>query len=659
MDLYFRLLLLPVIFEVVMETGCDCNGTDIHINATTDPQVIRSPDFPLSYANNVSFKVLVEAPTYAHVLHVHIVYMQLNNWNSTCGDRLVAYDGNSSDASELHTWCGADKMATSTSGDSLFLVFETDDFLTDSGFVLRFWEDVSTTCRPGNSIHLNITDTPVLLTIPRIPLHDEQRCVYHLRTTGDRRISLTLKNWGDTSPRGCNNTHLQMYEDTPTTSQLTISWRHPIPPFSRVITTSTSLTINFTATTPSVTNTTTPTTMSLPLCKFTLIATSISNNVGDDTADVVEVTSSPTYIWYSGHIQGQVKLVSRDFTKTVRLDVIDAGCNPNCFYVTQDNPNGKQLEGTFTDNTTTYRSTGPVIFISNFTDQSEDKLLLRVTSLDRACNGGVKKVKATTDAAVTSMLDMAACKYNGYYIYNITTDHADHIVNLKLSRNFFNATSPDKECNHSYINIYDGNPHCRLLRKWCWKQTPSIAVTGDKSYLTFVVATSHGDFPGPLTVTHFALLSASKCKPGLVDLKASADVTKYLSSPNFPGPYSVNNDCTWRISAPRINYVVLINVVKSDLPNDCSDLVYIIYGLYPTEKTSGRLCGQDRGHFRSVGPFLILRFTSNSFDNRSGFKIAYSTEHNTGGQRTEGGPPVGFVPGACITIFTHPYTCVS
>ncbi|XP_067678046.1 cubilin-like isoform X1 [Haliotis asinina] len=650
MDLYFRLLLLPVIFEVVMGTGYDCYDTNILINATVDPQVIRSPDFPLGYANNVSCKVLVKAPTDGHVLHVQIVYMQLNNWNSSCDDRVIAYDGNSSDASELHTWCGADKMATSTSGDSLFLVFETDDFLTDSGFVLRFWEDVSTTCSPGYSSHLRIMDTPVLLTIPGMPLHDGQKCAYQLRTADDRRILLTLTNWGETSPRGCENTRLQMYEDTSPDSQLTIDWRHPVHPFSRVITTCTNLTINFTATTPTTTNTTTSTTTLAPLCNFTLVATSISNNFGNDVADLQEVRTSPSYIWYSGQSQGQMKLVSRDITKTVRLDVIGASCNPDCFTVTQDSPDGKQLDGTVSDNTTTYRSTGPIIFISNFTNQSEDKLLLRMTSLDGACNGGVEKVKAGTDAAVTSMLDLTACKYNGYYIYNITADHADHIVNLKLTRNLFNATSPDKECNHSYINIYDGNPHSRLLLKWCWKRTPHITVTGNKSYLTFVVATSHGDFPGPLTVTHFALLSESMCKPDLVDLKASADVTKYISSPNFPGPYSVNNDCTWRISAPRINYVVLVNMVECDLPNDCSDLVYVINGLYPTGKTSVRLCGQDRRHFRSVGAFLILRFTSNSFDNRSGFKIAYSTEHSTGGQRTQGGPPVGSIAGACIAI---------
>ncbi|XP_071095098.1 cubilin-like [Haliotis cracherodii] len=657
MDLFYRVLLLPVILKVVMGTGYDCNDTDIHINATADPQVIRSRDFPLDYANNISCKVHIKAPTDGHVLHVEIVYMQLNNWNSTCGDRLIAYDGNTSDVSELHRWCGSDKMATATSGDSLFLVFKTDDFLTDSGFMLRFWQDVPTTSSPGSSRNLTITDTPVLLTFPGRPVQTEEaRCVYHLNTTDTRRISLTMQHWGNTSPspspEGCKYIHLQIYEGSPSASQPTISWRLSNPPFSRITSSGGNLTIDLTDTTP---NTTSP----AQLCNFTLIATSV---FGDDGAEVVEVRTSPSYVWYSCQIQGLMKFVSRDITKTVRLDVINASCTPDCFNVTQGTPDGKLLMGMDADNTTIYRSTGPVIYINNITDQSADKLLLRVTSLERACNGGVMKVKATTNAALTSVLDMAACKYNGYFIYNITTDHLDHIVHLQLTRNLFNTTSSDKECKHSYINIFDGDPDSRLLLKWCWKRTPTVTVRGDKSYLTFVVATSYGDYPGPLTVTYFALRKKSLCKPGLVDLKASADMTKYLHSPNFPGPYAVNNDCTWRISAPRINYVVIVNVVESDLPDDCSDLVYVIYGLYPTDKTSGRLCGQDRGNFRSVGPFLVLRFTSNSIDNRSGFKIAYTTEHRTGGQRTEGGPPVGIIAGACIAIFVVAgfiYVCIN
>ena len=104
-----------------------------------------------------------------------------------------------------------------------------------------------------------------------------------------------------------------------------------------------------------------------------------------------------------------------------------------------------------------------------------------------------------------------------------------------------------------------------------------------------------------------------------------------VSSSNYPNNYTNNAYEVWRVTAPE-DYSVVVRVVDLDLDQGY-DFLDIGYGRSPGSLTRLQdLTGSEVPQYAitSPGSELWIRFTSNSFEVRSGFLLQLSTERTEG-----------------------------
>ena len=95
-------------------------------------------------------------------------------------------------------------------------------------------------------------------------------------------------------------------------------------------------------------------------------------------------------------------------------------------------------------------------------------------------------------------------------------------------------------------------------------------------------------------------------------------------SPNYPQQYENNLDCRWTVKAPREN---IITLTLSEFHTESGDMLKIYHGdnsdnsiTYNTQPLA-TFFGDDSVPFTSTGNAIYLKFSTNSPDTNTGFKI--------------------------------------
>ncbi|XP_076463829.1 scavenger receptor cysteine-rich domain-containing protein DMBT1-like [Babylonia areolata] len=102
-----------------------------------------------------------------------------------------------------------------------------------------------------------------------------------------------------------------------------------------------------------------------------------------------------------------------------------------------------------------------------------------------------------------------------------------------------------------------------------------------------------------------------------------------LRSPNYPGNYSNNQECGWKIRTRNQGYIVRLYVfdVSLEESDNCDHDSLSIYdgGLPSSDSLLAKLCGTtgSRRYFYSSGQEAFLKFTSDSSNTSKGFRLMY------------------------------------
>lgn len=102
-----------------------------------------------------------------------------------------------------------------------------------------------------------------------------------------------------------------------------------------------------------------------------------------------------------------------------------------------------------------------------------------------------------------------------------------------------------------------------------------------------------------------------------------------IQSPNFPYNYEVEHDCSWIISAPRGNHVLLsFNKTEFHIHscnNTCEcDYLEVRAGTTAGGILLGKFCGDvSPSPIYISGRHMWLRFVSNKFSNNKGFRATF------------------------------------
>ena len=92
-----------------------------------------SPNYPQQYENDLDCRWTIKAPV------ENIIALTISEFRTDVygGDNLKIYDGTNIHGAIVGTFTGYDSIPLSSTGDSLYLKFSTDDFGTEKGFKIK------------------------------------------------------------------------------------------------------------------------------------------------------------------------------------------------------------------------------------------------------------------------------------------------------------------------------------------------------------------------------------------------------------------------------------------------------------------------------------------------------------------------------------------
>ncbi|XP_035671935.1 signal peptide, CUB and EGF-like domain-containing protein 1 isoform X8 [Branchiostoma floridae] len=133
--------------------------------------------------------------------------------------------------------------------------------------------------------------------------------------------------------------------------------------------------------------------------------------------------------------------------------------------------------------------------------------------------------------------------------------------------------------------------------------------------------------PGNTTTDFDGSTNENECKDRTCGGEIG-DFMGYIQSPNYPGNYPSNVECTWHIVPPKGRRILVV-VPEIYLPakDDCGDVLVMRKGASPYSVTTYETCQTyDRPiAFTSRSRKLWIQFKSNGANSQKGFQVPYVT----------------------------------
>ncbi|KAL7982739.1 hypothetical protein Chor_010337 [Crotalus horridus] len=106
------------------------------------------------------------------------------------------------------------------------------------------------------------------------------------------------------------------------------------------------------------------------------------------------------------------------------------------------------------------------------------------------------------------------------------------------------------------------------------------------------------------------------------------DYTGYIESPNYPGDYPANVECTWNISPPpKRRILIVVPEIFLPIEDECGDVLVMRKSASPTSITTYETCQTYERPiaFTSRSRKLWIQFKSNEGNSDKGFQVPYVT----------------------------------
>ncbi|KAM6987101.1 signal peptide, CUB and EGF-like domain-containing protein 1 isoform 1-T1 [Aplochiton taeniatus] len=133
--------------------------------------------------------------------------------------------------------------------------------------------------------------------------------------------------------------------------------------------------------------------------------------------------------------------------------------------------------------------------------------------------------------------------------------------------------------------------------------------------------------PGNTTTDFDGATNVSHCKNQLCGGE-QGDYMGYIESPNYPGDYPSNVNCTWTINPPHKRRILIV-VPEIFLPieDECGDVLVMRKSALPTSITTYETCQTYERPiaFTSRSRKLWIQFKSNEGNSGKGFQVPYVT----------------------------------
>ncbi|KAK7491390.1 hypothetical protein BaRGS_00017368, partial [Batillaria attramentaria] len=631
----FVLLIVAGVGCFTTAQGRKCNGASTTVNAGAGPGTIYSPGYPDDYSNSDSCSWRVTARA-GEVVQLEVLDMDVARENSTdCGDFLVAYDGPSASSTELRKWCGTYLIQFRSTGQDLFLHFQTDAMSTRKGFAINYYSVAAydTECTGVVTHRLTVGTTPLFLDISAAGLpRSKIQCTWTFETTGSQLLrveTVTTSGYLD-----CEDGYLSVSEEKDSASGNTVKWCDSfVAPFSFYYSAESGgkvvIVLNMEAKTFSRDS-------DLRNLRFKVETRSNVETCTPSQTPVLEFEKAPLYfsVPYATNSAGggscpvQVTQLNPEHNRGgLRVDIMTVNRDTVLFDCKANTDAVMFYEGTAVDEDKRAagecwgRYVGPVFRTmygtATFVAVQGKTVFLRVVPLEE----DTYRQMATTLTFPTGPIPSMLAPYSLCHIL-FEADESDYpLVKFDIDFKRGQGCAPGGD----YILAYNGNTTDEpAIFRYCYRQKETRFVIGQTNRMLVQFITDGDHNFGEVTMTYYSVAGRTQDKlpcpvdpetgsPRTRELEATAE-WQALTSVNYPGYYP---------------------------PYVCDDRL-VFYDEYPIgDNVIGHVCGGDLDvkPIESSAQSMLVVFTSDNQRNMGGWKLEYrSAEPSTSAALSTGFP---------------------
>ncbi|XP_046374817.2 cubilin-like [Haliotis rufescens] len=610
----FRIRYSQTLDAPAIPTSLQC-GTGT-LTAHLSPNFIQSPRYPLNYRDNSLCIWTLTTVLANYMIRLEAVDSQMESEVGCAYDSVTVYDGvGSSTSMMLKRWCGNTQPTVQSSGQSMTVVFKSDNSVTGKGFRLKY---TATSAPLTCGSHLIASGSTQYLTSPGYPENYpiNKDCVWTI-TTNLRNIKIGVIDFHLEGSTNCKYDYLTLTAGRSTDSfpLQKLCGSHT----SSYITTGPTVTIKFHS---DASNTGQGFRLSYTAGSF--ISTSCGGQLTALYTD--QVLTSPGFPTAYQNNLDCVWTITTDLSRIkISVTSLNMESSSNCGYDFLKVFDGSSIYsstlGTLCGSqTSTYYSSSSTAAIKFHTDGSNTGRGFRLTYagvMTSQC-GDRSLVADTSTGYLTSPNYPADYSNNMDCTWTITTSLTNikiHVLNTHLESN--------TGCTYDYVKVYDGSTtYATVLGTFCGTVTHNYVSSGTSVSIKF-----HSDTSNTFRGFRLAYTAGTFVQCGDNNLVANS-VGSYIQSPNYPLDYPNNADCSWTIDTQDSDFIVSLDVISSDLEDNsgCTYDYYEIYdGVDDSYSSLGRYCGSSVPLKYSTGQFMFIKFKSDGSNVFTGFQMLYTS----------------------------------
>uniref|UniRef100_A0A2A4JDL6 Cubilin n=2 Tax=Heliothis virescens TaxID=7102 RepID=A0A2A4JDL6_HELVI len=584
-----------------------CGG---HVDATTHGH-ISSPGSPGPYPPN--------RDCYWHLstslgkrINLHFFALDIESHSNCSFDYLAIYDGEHLTDPLIERYCNTTQPAPVQSASSDMLIhFHSDAYGSGHGFQIAYapMEGI-----PGCGGYYT-TNTGELVSPTRDGLYlSNLFCEYKIKTSLDTKIKIEFKSFKLERSFRCKYDYLKIYDGPSSDSRLVGKFCGTTYPKSY---TSTSNNLYFVFRTD----------RSLPSEGFRITYTAICENtiVGDSG-----VIKSPGYPFSYPDNKLCEYVIRTDPGKAIQLTFQDFDIEDNryndCRYDSVEIRDGHDSNATLlgrycggAEHTPPVQtSTLNYMYISFKSDLSVSGtgFYANYTTIDTECGG----IHRDTTGLINHPSSDATYKNYQSCKWLLIAPEGMHI---KLTWNRFDIEEMPS-CGSDYLQLVeiDDNNENNVLGKFCGSRAPPALTTSTNRLMLRFESDSSIRSSG-FSVSYTFLDQKTHC--GGAYIKSHG----FIYSPGWPKAYEPNRDCTWTITVP-VGQQIMLNIsqfhLERPIRDKCNlgDYLEIRNGATENSPLIGQYCGSfESKRIVSLSNALHLHFHSDFYLSGTGFKLEW------------------------------------
>ncbi|XP_046553787.1 bone morphogenetic protein 1-like [Haliotis rubra] len=608
------------------------------ITLTGDTVNITSPGYPKPYGANLTCGWKIHTLTPDRRVGIHIAYFSLHSSKNCTYDSLSFYNGPDKSNGSMFTFCGRRATPSSflSSSNSMYIEFISDSFWNAVGFLINII-DVE---RCGGT--LTATSQPQNLTSPGYPYtyFNNLHCTWIIKAENETdTVGLTIRHSDiekDTyGANVCSYDALYVYNGNTTEADqyLGQSCSNQKP---RYQSSKNSLVVQFI--------TDVGTTKQGFRLQYTARKVGDCNNTYPVYSTPVIILSPGYPDSYESNLECFITLadVSQSTPRNLKVDIFDSeldGAYPNCendSVTLYQGQRGSRIGEFCGDSSTTpvgpYYSNGMImkmVFKTNG-DASGRGFRLRASHSTRGVQSGdcgSQFLHATTNRQFLQSPGYPVRYPNNEDCrWTITASTPNMMVRIEVIDS--DIESYDRlylTCRYDHVTAYDGPSIFNdTLSSWCGPSRPTFQSTG--SAVTIHFHTDASTAKRGFKLAYFETNERYHCG-GALNITTTDYTT--ITSPNYPGPYPNNQECSWTIhAATNTNIEAKVRNALFESTSQCTyDFLEIYDGVRTSSSSAGRFCGDDDTDYISSGHIITVRFHSDSGTRNKGFQMQLKAGH--------------------------------